>query len=189
MAYAINSEVIDLMLCFVRLLKNGSLFLDAMRKDQWNGMFCFVLFFQIQEYQTIQTKRKLNVWLLNELLGEKSVCDCDGTNGIIQMHTNKLDDESRFMLTVLFSQITVQLLIGTQMQLQYYNVEFFFKKKTPFSSDINTVQCHCAAFHFAAALRVWLGGGDGRHPLTRHLLYIRAKAVRPKCRWIRGEII
>lgn len=74
MAYAINSEVIDLMLCFVRLLKNGSLFLDVVRKVTvtWD-VFLFSFLFQIQEYQTTQTKRKLNVSLLNELLGEK-VC-------------------------------------------------------------------------------------------------------------------
>lgn len=36
--------------------------------------FCFVFLIpQIQEYQTTQTERKLNVWLLYELLG-KRVC-------------------------------------------------------------------------------------------------------------------
>lgn len=28
----------------------------------------------------------MNYW------GEKSVCECDGINGIIQMHTNRLDE-------------------------------------------------------------------------------------------------
>lgn len=62
-------------------------------------------------------------------IGEKSVCDCDGTNRIAQKHTNRLDDESCFILTVLFSLITGQLSIGTQMQLQHYNVELKKRKK------------------------------------------------------------
>lgn len=157
------------MLRFVRLLENGSLFLDTVRKDQWHGMLLLLLLLLFSPNTRISddtNQEKAECMVTEWIIGEKSVCECDGTDQTVQMHANRLADGSCFMLTVLFSLVTGQLPIGTQMQLQHYSVELKKKNKirTPFSSDTNTVERHCAAFRFAAALSVWVGGGDSRRP-------------------------